>query len=185
MIWNPANWPHFSKYARLMLAVLVLAGLASAAAPLATNASGPLCTLSCCAGRAPHAAGSCMNGACHAFLRQGQSSRSHVHTRPAELFCGLSRFDKAAQSSISRIRTNSSAEPIEFRSALTRPCDANCRSCGASLSSTYRSQNLSIASHRPQPLPARRYLDFRSASIPTFSAQCDRCAPRGPPKTFS
>src|SRR5437660_6780439 len=118
MIGNRVNSPRFCRWARLILAVLLLAGLASTAAPLITNASGTLCKLSCCAGRAPHAAGSCMNGACHTFLRKSQSGRLHVRPQ-VEHYCGLPRFEKTAQSSIARVRTNPGPEPIEFRGALT------------------------------------------------------------------
>ena len=184
MIGNRVNSPRFCRWARLILAVLLLAGLASTAAPLITNASGTLCKLSCCAGRAPHAAGSCMNGACHTFLRKSQSGRLHVRPQ-VEHFCGLPRFEKTAQSSIARVRTNPGPEPIEFRGALTTPCEADCGACGVAFASFYRGHDFAIAAYKLQPLSAWRCSDFGAASIPTFSAPCDRCAPRGPPKTFA
>jgi hypothetical protein len=153
--------------------------------PLATSASGTLCTLSCCAGRAPHAAGSCMSGACHAVPRRSQSSRSRVHIQAAEHFCGLNRFDKVAQSSTSRIRNNPGREVIEFRSALTTPCDADCRSCGATFTSSYRGRNFAIAAYRSQSLTVQRQLDFTAAAAPIRNARSERCAPRGPPTKFA
>jgi hypothetical protein len=53
-----------------------------------------MCTLACCAGRAPHAAGSGMNGLCHAGLMAHRRA-THIHhelpTQQAEQFCGLPR----------------------------------------------------------------------------------------------
>jgi hypothetical protein len=55
-----------------------------------------MCTLACCAGRAPHAAGSCMNGSCHAVLSHKQKLHIHRETRiePVEQLCGLSRVTR-------------------------------------------------------------------------------------------
>src|SRR5690349_10464722 len=50
---------------RTVLAVSLLLAFLASSFPLTTIASGPMCTLACCAGRPPHAAGSCMNGSCH------------------------------------------------------------------------------------------------------------------------
>jgi len=52
--------------ARALLAVTLLLALVAGSIALPTAASGPLCTLMCCAGSAPHAAGSCMHGSCEA-----------------------------------------------------------------------------------------------------------------------
>jgi hypothetical protein len=183
MIRNRAKRPRWQRCARIILAVSVLAGLASAVTPLATNASGPLCTLSCCAGRAPHAAGSCMNGTCHAFVRTSQHGRLPTQFHPPEQFCGLSRFEKAARSSF--IPTKSTPDLIEFRSAFTRPCDADCQVCGAAAAGSHRGKNVATPAYRSQALPTRRQLDFRAVSILTFGAHCDPCAPRGPPQSLA
>src|SRR4051794_5140490 len=78
--------------ARVFLATILLLGFVASTLPLESIASGPLCTLSCCAGRAPHAAGSCMNGSCHAFLGKDSSHhRAPVGTQVNEQLCGLAR----------------------------------------------------------------------------------------------
>jgi len=185
MIRNRSSWAAFWKYTRLTLAVFLLAGLASTAAPLITNASGTVCTLSCCAGRAPHAAGSCMSGACHAFLHRSQSTRSHVHLQPAEHYCGLDRFDKAAQTATSRIRTTPGHETIRLRGAFTSPCEADCRTCGATFGNFYHGRNFAIAAYRPEALTGQRQLDLNAGPVLTCSAHSKGCAPRGPPKHFT
>jgi hypothetical protein len=46
-------------------------------------AAGPACTLACCAGRAPHAAGSCMHGSCQSGMSPhnpaGDKQNPHQH----------------------------------------------------------------------------------------------------------
>ena len=70
---------------RLLVGATLLLSLLASSFPLGTLASGPMCTLACCAGRAPHAAGSCMNGSCHAFLT-GHPNKGHIHhERPSRL----------------------------------------------------------------------------------------------------
>lgn len=83
------------RIARALLGAMLFFSVLASSFPLATLASGPMCTLACCAGRAPHAAGSCMNGSCHAFLT-GHTKKIHIHheapTEQAEQLCGLSRL---------------------------------------------------------------------------------------------
>lgn len=50
--------------ARALLAMTLLLTLVAGSVVWPAAAGGPLCTLACCAGRAPHAAGSCMDGSC-------------------------------------------------------------------------------------------------------------------------
>ncbi|PYS23280.1 MAG: hypothetical protein DMF72_09985 [Acidobacteria bacterium] len=58
----------------------------------ASVSAGNICTLACCAGRATHAAGSCMNGTCHTFLT-GRSKTPTIHVplpvHESEKLCGL------------------------------------------------------------------------------------------------
>lgn len=65
--------------ARAILAVTLLLTLVGGTIVLPAKASGPLCTLACCAGRAPHAAGSCMNGSCHAGVTTHNPASSNSH----------------------------------------------------------------------------------------------------------
>jgi hypothetical protein len=77
--------------ARVFLAVTLLLTLVAGSIVLPAAASGPLCTLACCAGRAPHAAGSCMRGSCGTGLAahnpaSSSSPQAHHHheQQPAE-----------------------------------------------------------------------------------------------------
>ena len=66
--------------ARTILAVtLLLTLLTGNIVWSAASAGGPMCTLACCAGRAPHAAGSCMNGSCQAGVSEHDHASSSFH----------------------------------------------------------------------------------------------------------
>lgn len=65
--------------ARAILAVTLLAALVAGSIALPAAASGPMCTLTCCAGRAPHAAGSCMHGSCEAGVSTHNPSSNSPH----------------------------------------------------------------------------------------------------------
>ena len=81
-----------SNVARVILGAALLLAILWGNIPVSTVATGPMCILACCAARAPHAAGSCMNRSCHADLRSRQIA-THIHrespTPQFEQFCGL------------------------------------------------------------------------------------------------
>jgi hypothetical protein len=83
-----------SRVAKVIFGALLLLAILRGNIPSLAVATGPMCTLACCAGRAPHAAGSCMNGLCHAGLMAHRRA-THIHhelpTQQAEQFCGLPR----------------------------------------------------------------------------------------------
>jgi hypothetical protein len=134
-----------SRIARVILGAMLLLAILSANIPSSVLASGPMCTLACCAGRAPHAAGSCMNGSCHAFLA-GHNQKLHVHHETriehVEQLCGLSRVNKNASRLrfIQTVRTESSPADTHYSresktapdqasvstGALTKPCQPDC-----------------------------------------------------------
>lgn len=195
MIPNRPYRPLVSSRARVLLAALVLAGLASSAAPLRTKASGTRCTLSCCAGRAPHGAGSCMSGACQAVLHHSQG-RSHIHFPAKEQFCGFERFATATRTRVLRsnvgsvVRSNDQQQdsaPIMARGAsLAKPCDSNC----GWLVTISNAQGRSYES--AAPLFANRLCHpLRSLNCLNFSSACGHDgfriahAPRGPPAISS
>ena len=60
--------------ARVVLGVVLLFACLSSVVPLASVSAGSMCRLPCCAGKAPHAAGSCMGGSCLAVLPKHAAS---------------------------------------------------------------------------------------------------------------
>ncbi len=181
--------------ARPMFSLMLLIACLSTSVPLIASASGSasMCKLACCAGRAPHAAGSCMNGSCHAVLRN-RSKASHrvgrIASRPERL-CGVPR----------RIETKSSARirPVQTISrtnydqtnlsvvSLARPCQPECGGCSSSFtnSNQQRSAATISLSGRPRPPPDVRLADLTYLKSRMLDALCRQCAPRGPPLSFS
>jgi len=138
-----------SLVGRVILGAALLLTFLWGSIPSSAVATGPLCTLACCAGRAPHAASSCMNDSCHAGLMAHRKA-SHIHheltTQQSEPFCGLPRptapasllsLPEAARadpgsgvdSEHSRGRRAQRKEPdraIMSAAALAKPCQLDC-----------------------------------------------------------
>lgn len=75
--------------ARAVLAVTLVLTLAAGSIIRPAAASGPTCSLSCCSGREPHDAGSCMEGSCEAGISKrpldsnGPNHSHHQLQQPA------------------------------------------------------------------------------------------------------
>ena len=67
-----------------MLAATLLLTLVAGSIAWPAAASGPLCTLSCCTGRAPHAAGSRMHSSCAAGISIGSPIKNTQHAHHHE-----------------------------------------------------------------------------------------------------
>jgi hypothetical protein len=143
---------------------------------LAAVSAGNVCRLECCAARSPHAAGSCMNGSCHAAIKIHQSKlQRSLAPAPAEEFCGLKRLSKTFA-----VRATSTEAPTTPKSLTTlgRPCDADCAS-GAVGSVSAKGQLGISPAYQQQPLWTRRSIDSdRISLVEAFPRQY---SPRGPP----
>lgn len=190
--------------ARIILAAGLLLALVSSTFPLATLASDPMCNLACCAGRTPHAAGSCMNGSCHAFL-VGRPKTSKIDLQlpvpESEQLCGLPRkttrhsvlslrgstaLTLAATSERSRgIRAPDAASVST--STLGRPCQPDCGAGAFSSSSQGRTRDTGGISHadKPRPPSTARHKHSSFSRAKTLDALCRRSRPRGPPISSS
>ena len=192
--------PTLSPATRVIVGGVLLLAVLWGSVPASSLATGPMCTLACCVGRAPHAAGSCMNGSCHAFLNR---SRSHIHheavPRPSEQLCGLPRLTASLSrsgktlASEPRLRASegrslkSASEPARLASAtMGKPCALD---CGAG---TFSSTN----QRRPREATLLLANRNRPPSIPGLARAWDTnpllceprdtlASPRGPPKLFS
>jgi hypothetical protein len=181
------------RLARTILAVALLGALLLVSVPVASVSAGPMCTRPCCAGQAAHAAGSCMNGSCHAALHQRKTPYTqHRFTKTSEAFCGLSRkgsliaVSKVAKA-VSTASRNESARPKRSAVALigrgTPDCHGGVSGC-ANLNGQRNSASVTDAEHLP--LPANICLgDLRENFARARDALARRYAPRGPPVFFS
>jgi hypothetical protein len=184
------------RLAKVLVGSAVLLSILAVNLPLAVLASGPMCTLACCAGRAPHAAGSCMDGSCHvSFGRQTRKVHSHHEaTGHGEQLCGLSRLRSIGSSLLAIDTITIVARPERSPNApsdqthvsppvFTKPCQPDCGSCGPSFTKTNRQRNaVALAyANRPRP-PSGITLHKRDRGLARKLDSHSRLgAPRGPP----
>jgi hypothetical protein len=181
------------RFASATLASLLLAGLLASLFPLETLATGQMCNLACCAGRAPHAAGSCMDGSCYAALKKHSThNRSFQRRQVAEQFCGLSRFARkpASRKSDQAVEVSSTKNESESTrlssSTISKPCLPNCGSCGSGSAATdFRNHAVMARRQQSRPLAATGLSDVSSAVSLTIKTLLRQSAPRAPPITFS
>jgi hypothetical protein len=178
--------------AKLALAVMLLVAFLSSIAPLASVSAGSVCRLECCAGRAPHAAGSCMGGSCHAVLGSHQTAKFHrAKLNQSEQFCGLSRT--VATKNVARMRARQVTPPAKpdhstaLAAAFVKPCGPDCGACAAGSTNLSRQKNSAATAGAGRPRsPAAIHLSnpgYHRAQI--LEALCRQSAPRGPPLSFS
>ena len=193
---------------RVILGLTLLLSIVWANVPSVADASGGMCELACCAGRTPHAVGSCMNGSCHAFLT-GSTTKGHVHheepREQTEELCGLSQLKRdasrlmllervtmssgfGAHSANSRGSSTSTPEKARISAAaFTKPCQLDCGTCGSGFTNSTRKRNSSALAYADHPRPpsggARINLQYKPAR--KLSALGRLGAPRGPPFSFS
>jgi hypothetical protein len=162
----------------------------STSVPLIASASGSMCERPCCAGRAPHAANSCLNGSCHAAITHSKTSdhAGRIASRPEHL-CGAPR--RIETKSSGRIRpvqqfSRTSADQTSLSPAsVMRPCQPECGGCSASSTNSNQRHSATIASaERPRPPSDVRLADLAYRSSQILSVFC-RQSPRGPPRSFS
>jgi hypothetical protein len=171
--------------AKALMAFVLLAAFLSGVVPLAAVTAGSLCALECCAGKAPHASGSCMKGACQVTLPTSRARGHHAAPDKTEKFCGLSRKIRLTNFALRRAeaRLSSSSDHVS-PSALEAPCHADCGCSGFANSNRSRNSAADASDSRPR-LATNNYLgNFRNRRIRILQTQCRQGAPRGPPISF-
>jgi hypothetical protein len=187
---------HLIKFlpVRSILAALILCSLGSAALPLSSVSAISACHLDCCAGRAPHSAGSCMTGACHARIK----SKRHAHAEPldptiSEELCGLSMRPTAVAKRIAAAklsgRKTASSESTQSELSKTsagRPCPPDCGGLASAFANAKQSRKAFAGrthSLRSQSVigPSDRFVH----SVKSRAGLSRRSIPRGPPPSFA
>jgi hypothetical protein len=174
------------RYTRTALPTILLAGLLSSLLPLETLATGQMCNLACCANRASHAAGSCMDGSCHATLSK-RAAHSHGATnRSVERLCGLS---SAVRRYLSLPVTGTtpqkpSQEPRKLAaSAINRPCQPECGGCAAGFASLNRNHAITARGQSQWASFDANLANTYSSPLRTLTAARHQGVPRAPPIT--
>jgi hypothetical protein len=170
-----------------LLALLLIAGFVSTVAPIASVSAGNTCALACCAGLAPHAAGSCMGGTCHASIRlHNKSSKLRAPTLVADKLCGshVLRPSAFVTPVIDRRGKDENSQGASFHfSSLRQPCAPDCAGCAAF---STKSQSRFAALALVDQLQASPH-SFLFASLDhgdTLDVSCPQHSPRGPPDHF-
>ena len=176
--------------ARVLLASVLLTAFLSGIVPIASVSAGSMCQLECCAGRAPHASGSCMNGSCHATLLTAHAAGKSHHAKPdqSEKLCGLARKIEAKSFARLRVAPSPHTAPTQLLSAaFENPCQPDCSGCASGFTNSKRQRNSAALAdaNRPRPPTHTRLSDFRHRRIHLLKTQCRQGAPRGPPLSFS
>ena len=177
------------RAARVTLAAVMLAALLPSIAPLETFATGPMCTLACCAGRAPHAAGSCMDGSCLAAIGKRAKHNHHFQREVKEQLCGssLQVRRRLSRDNRSLVRpANRESRPAEASSTIiTKPCLPDCGSCASGFAaSDFRNHAATARRQGLRAGSATEVANTRVALVLTPAAILRQHSPRGPPVTF-
>jgi hypothetical protein len=201
--------------ARTILAVTLLLTLVAATIVWPAAASGPLCAMACCAGKAPHAAGSCTHGACETGVsidQEATGSYQHTHdhheqqaleSESASLIlagvtggaCGAdmeqvptidaTSDQPAVDQSISTETETNNAAAAT--ETISQPCQPGCGASASGVATSKRSRNTAALtrSANPSPPSAIKLAGGRRFLANSLSAFGRCCAPRGPPAAFS
>lgn len=193
--------PNRIRIARALLGAGILLAVLAASVPHTTIASGPLCTMSCCAGRAPHAAGSCMDGSCHAFLvPQGDPSHSHHHSglpteqshqpdgprRATGPTTTLTFRESSAANGHAHSEDSHRGERADVRAASTlairKPCRPDCGSCATASINFNKKRNIAALSSSVRSRPQSSIqLTVDYGLIKSLALLICPSCPRGPP----
>jgi hypothetical protein len=188
---------------RIVLAAGLALALLAGVVPASLSSAQQTCTMSCCAGKPMHAAGSCS----HAFSEESEAqthsvtaSEDHHHAEATETnsttapeiieadastssHCGTN-----AHSSTDSASTGRAARPPRPPSmkahVLIRPCSPECAAAAVSnLSQVRRGRSVAVlaANHRPRP-PTLASLTEQNFKLQTLPAViCRQSRPRAPP----
>jgi hypothetical protein len=173
--------------ARVLVALAVASSLLSTIAPFSTASSNKLCTMACCAGKAPHIAGSCVHESC-----ETPPVRAQVFTTKEHL-CGEEQVSRTTPViKFRRVRKTPSL-PLRTQRALPdsspnsvasfkKPCPPDCGAATCSSPNQRRSRDLltvALSDHSQSSLDRlRQSPDHQLSFSDAFSRNCPV---RGPP----
>jgi hypothetical protein len=162
---------------RAVVALTLVAAFACAVIPLA-SASGNVCKLECCAGRAAHAAGSCMNGTCHAAIKIQRKTIRRTMTAPVDELCGLKAITHRFHAEIIPAQSHTPTGNQQSISTVGQRCEPNCGSCSGG-SHSFKDE-MAVAAVRPaRPVIVLSLINSRPTAL--RHARTLEYSPRGPP----
>ena len=192
-MFTPTRNRRVKRVIGVLLTSLLLAGLLATLFPLETLATAQICNLACCAGRAPHAAGSCMDGSCNAAPnKHSRRIRSSRRKEITDELCGAAAFTRKVASRKNRgtpqvwsLKDQSASTQLSS-ATITKPCRPDCGRCASGFASaSFRNRAVtSGGEHWRTPAgPGPGRTSF--AQLLTLKTLIRQSAPRGPPSTLS
>lgn len=176
---------------RLVATVTLLLTLVGGNLVLTATASSDLCALACCAGRAPHAAGSCMQGSCAPTHAHHESATDEESTDTPTAFAGatagahgtdLENVPTVDASAETGSTDNSAASNFSIASAA-KPCQPDCGACASTFSASKGSGHFAArpGSHLSRRPRAISIVSDSNLVVSPRSGFAKDCNPRGPP----
>lgn len=183
---------------RVVVTVALALALLSGIMPYNTLSSAHLCTMACCAGLAPHAAGSCHlnlsrqrnvhgDNACGAMdmssehggaMQMHESAQTDVASHD---HCNVQERRSTAQPPASQDTSSQTASVASL--ALTQPCSSDCGACSGNLAPLRRSPDAATLPYGVRPRPPTLAGQIQHSDelpyIPTARRRNSR--PRAPP----
>lgn len=192
--------------ARLGLVAMVGVSVLSGAIPIASASSSHLCAMACCAGKAPHEAGSCMGGACHAKVVARKTApeadplcnphlaaeKQHKGMQMPKVSTDSTGEDTAVQVNEFSFTSDESSPgqqpetPGITSGTFTKPCPPDCGATTLSSTTQPRPRDSVALSYaeRPRPPSAGFLLGTSLTSTKTLETLRRQSQPRAPPASF-
>jgi hypothetical protein len=188
---------HLLSIPRFFVALIVSGSLLLTVAPLSGSSSSHLCTMSCCAGKPPHEAGSCMHDSCETRLPTLPPATK------VEILCGVqptadlpgttrsyiprARVTARAKSAVSNRKGQFASTPVRnvesiSSGAFSKPCPPECGAAVVSSANQNRPRDSVVLSHDEIPRPPSRVrLTFEYGLTSTLTVPWIQRPSRGPP----
>ena len=170
-----------------VVAAILLCAFAVGLVPFESVSASSNCALPCCKGKAPHAAGGCMDGSCHINLFNRQRSIHAHHSTSSvqtEKLCGLplkSVSRRIVKSRVQPIRDNVPVGASLATSTTTRRA-MDCAGCVSAFSNSMRRDAAAMRfADRLRPQADNQLRSFARHPAQPLYCLFERCSPRGPP----
>jgi len=188
---------------RLLVAFALLLTLLGTNISWSALGNGHLCTLACCAGKAPHTAGSCMQASCDSTSLNGTSGHGHHHhvvatddsDAPAGFAGAIASVGGSGLDDVPTIdvsndqnpQIDSTAQHLPAVDAISVACPSECGACSTTASANKRPRNgpTVSAAHKNLAQHDTRIAARRFTTVNRRQVLIETATPRGPPSRFA
>jgi hypothetical protein len=172
--------------ARVLVTLAIASSLLSTVAPFSTASSTKQCAMACCAGKAPHPAGSCVHESCETPPQQAQVFETKEHLCGEEVLSNTKPVVKRKQSGrpagAPAKNQNNRLGPNNAVASFKKPCPPDCGAAICSSANQRRQHESSAISLLEQVPPPLHCLSHSRDHVSTFRELYPRsCGARAPP----